>query len=91
MDYPSYKDIPEELRKGVRFIGSIKAPGERSTRIEAAEFHPDINHVRFKGLIMETSDKAEGVVLKERWSFVDELYIGGAYTWMVRPIATEEK
>ena len=84
-NYDRFLDVPEEIRlKAKKFVEIRNAhTGRLMVRGYAETFEPGPfgNTPVLYNAIVDSSDRHEGVVLKERWSFHEEFAMGGQVIW----------
>jgi hypothetical protein len=85
-----YRDVPEQYRQACLYTGVINTNRDASFRFNCAKWKLEQNVLYVYGVILDTSDRAEGVTLQVRWTYVDTWIWGGNISWNMRPLREEE-
>jgi len=84
-DFKSLADVPADIRSKFTERGSIDKTSFYSMR---STFTDGCLHLF--DVLMDSSDRHEGILLKERWSFVHHITFSPDHRWVIRTLSTEE-
>lgn len=89
-NYPKYQDVPEEIRKRARKYIEVKNAHNSRTIVRgyAESFDPGPfgTTITLRGAVLDSSDRYEGTLLRERWSIHEEWQIGGNIVYSVSEV-----
>jgi hypothetical protein len=91
-DFTKWNEIPAELREACRWTGVILMEGQRpAIHFDCREWEAkDGSLLRVAGALLDTGDRHEGMLLKPRFTHLEEGYYGGEVARLIRPIRLEE-
>lgn len=91
-NFEKWKDIPTGLRDACKWTGVVLMEGQKvGTEFSCREWESKEGGVlRIEGAIIDTSDRHEGILLKPRFTYLEEGYYGGYVAWFIRSIRAEE-
>ena len=93
MDYLKWLEIPQDLRASMReyYTVSNAVNGRLLLRGYAESIEVVSAHkIVLRRTIIDSSDRHEGILLQERWSFHEEFTFGGGIVWCSRPVPKED-
>jgi hypothetical protein len=90
--FENREEIPADLREACHWTGVVLMEGQKAgTEFSCREWEARKGGaLRIAGAILDTSDRHEGVLLKRRFTYLEEGYYGGHVAWFIRPIRTED-
>lgn len=87
MDFETLKAVPEDIRANCRYYGNLEG-----RVFFASNYIIDVSGVlKLSGMIMDSSERAHGIVLKEQWSLVEFFACSAQSKWSLRTIGPEER
>lgn len=89
VDFDQYEAIPEAIRSQARFAGSVTM-GRSTVHFDCAEWSVKDGVLCLKQALLDTSDRYQGILLKPRWTYLEEFYLGGNCHWTLRPLNSDE-
>jgi hypothetical protein len=86
-DFTRLSEIPKDIRERLKVKGHVDRTMvycETYTILESGA-------LKLNFVLMDTSDKSEGIVLAPRFSLLDYMIFSSQYKWSLRPVGLEEK
>jgi hypothetical protein len=87
VDFDTLREVPKDIRDGCcKFYGKIEGK-----TFFAEHYVIDHGVLQLIRTLMDSSDVAQGIVLKERWSFLEFFAVSQQFKWTIRSMGPEER
>ncbi|HLW53262.1 MAG TPA: hypothetical protein VKW06_10505 [Candidatus Angelobacter sp.] len=88
-NFDRFGDVPDEWRRSARYRVQVNNAHTGRLVVEgfARTFEASPLKLTLTGAIVDSSERANGITLKEQWSYHEHLFFGGQIVWAISELA----